>query len=193
MCGISTAKGILQRSKVSHEDPKLAMLVYRATPVGKGLLSSTQLLAGHKYRALIPVKDLKYQAQVDNRESRRSKTLWTNMTSKPRSIMSWTLWNKSDSRWLSLPNGRKELWCKCLLWRHQYPMWSKVKMVTSTNIARSSWNQHPHQTLRLPSLDPIETNHQMPLQKEALQCQGQQNVMPDHLRDMTMNNKNCVP
>ena len=55
---VQTVKQCMKKCSAVEQDPDLAMLVYRATPLTSSIPSPAELLNGRKYRALLPARSL---------------------------------------------------------------------------------------------------------------------------------------
>ena len=59
---IQTTKQCLKKCMAAGNDPHLAMLVYRATPLTNNIPSPAELLNKRKYRALLPIRTIHQDA-----------------------------------------------------------------------------------------------------------------------------------
>ena len=59
---VQTVKQCMGKCSAAGQDPYLAMLIYRATPLTSSIPSPAELLNGRKYRALLPVRSLMQNA-----------------------------------------------------------------------------------------------------------------------------------
>ena len=59
---VQTVKQCMKKCSAAGQDPDLAMLVYRTTPLTSSIPSPAELLNGRKYRALLPARSLMQNA-----------------------------------------------------------------------------------------------------------------------------------